>query len=189
MFEALFLHYFSMVYAQGSADMKSDWIALDSKLREVTQAQSALEAQAAVIAQRQQTIDEQGEKAIATLKARQAKGKAMIADERAKLRRIQSNERFAKYLDNACWTINRFGKGTAKGFGRWISWAIDEVNWQSGRFSVLIAVALVHWLVFFPLLGAWGLRIALSDRCLEIRLCQAALRWAIMSNAENHRSK
>mgnify|MGYP003513884721 FL=1 len=186
MFEALFLHYFSMVYAQASADMKSDWIALDSKLREVTQAQSALEVQAVTIAQRQQAIDVGREKAIATLKAREAKGEAMIRDERAKLRRIQNNERFAKWLDNTCWALERWGKGTAKGVGRWIHWMLAEIEWQSGRTQTIAIVIAGHWLILFPLMGAWGLRVALSDRCLQIEPCRGVLRWAITSNVQDN---
>jgi hypothetical protein len=174
----LFQAYLDRHLAQARLTLQSEWIANAQRIEVLAQKQQKLEVQAKAIASRSGDLS----KSEANLKRRIAKAKANI-------RRIQDNERFAKWLDNACWTINRFGKGTAKGFGRWISWAIEEVNWQSGRFSVLIAVALVHWLVFFPLLGAWGLRIALSDRCLEIRLCQSALRWAIMSNAENHRSK
>lgn len=187
MFEALFLHYFSMTDAQASADMKSDWIALDSKLREVTQAQSALEAQAVTIAQRQQAIDVGREKAIATLKAREAKCEAMIQDERTKLRRIQNNERFAKWLDNSCWALERWGKGTAKGIGRWIHWMLAEIEWQSGRTQTIAIVIAGHWLILFPLMGAWGLRVALSDRCLQVQPCRAALRWAITSNEQDNR--
>jgi hypothetical protein len=158
-----------------------DAIAHAAQLTELEQKQAALEVQAVTIAQRQQAIDVGREKAIATLKAREAKGEAMIQDERAKLRRIQNNERFAKWLDNTCWALERWGKGTAKGVGRWIRWMLDEIEWQSGKTQVLVIVIAGHWLILFPLFGAIGLRVALSDRCLQIEPCRAVLRWAIDS--------
>jgi hypothetical protein len=164
-----------------------DAIAHAAQLAELEQKQTALEAQAFTIAQRQKQIDVGREKAIATLKAREAKGEAMIQDERTKLRRIQNNERFAKWLDNSCWALERWGKGMAKGLGRCIHWALDEIEWQSGRTQTIAIVIAGHWLILFPIMGAWGLQVALSDRCLQVEPCRAVLRWAITSNEQDNR--
>jgi hypothetical protein len=166
MFEALFRHYFSMVYAQASADMKSDWIALDSKLRQVTQAQAALESQAHVISQRQKLIDTQHEKALAVLAGREAKGKAQIKRKLAKVRRIQKNERFAKWLDNSCW-----------GLQRWCETVIHKVNWWSGDIKVLFAVLGVSLFIVAPVCTTLSLKLLLSDRCIQTQQCRSIALW------------
>ncbi|MGL5060311.1 MAG: hypothetical protein ACRC62_10030 [Microcoleus sp.] len=162
-----------MVHAQAAAEMKADWIALDKKLREVERAQTSLEAQAIAVAKRQQAIATWKQKAIATLQQRQLKGKADLDNERANLRRIQDNERFARGLDNTSWAIERWCKSVVRG----VRGGLEEAEWRcSGTKTLVVAIA-IHWLVLFPGVGILGLRFVLSDQCLESKECREVLRW------------
>lgn len=156
--------------------LQRDSIANAQRIEELARKQQKLEAEAKAIASHSGTLD----KREADLKTRVQKAKADI-------RRIQNNERFSRLLDNTCWAVTRIGKGSAKGVGRWIHWVLAEIEWQSGKTLTVAIVIAGHWLILFPLMGAWGLRVALSDRCLQVEPCRAALRWAITSNEQDNR--
>jgi seryl-tRNA synthetase len=153
-----------------------DSIANAQRIEDLAQKQQKLEAEAKAIASRSGALDK-----------RESELKEQVQKAKADIRRIKNNERFAKWLDNSCWALERWGKGTAKGVGRWIRWMLDEVEWQSGKTQTIAIVIAGHWLILFPLFGAMGLRVALSDRCLQIEPCRAVLRWAI--NSEQARPK
>lgn len=155
--------------------MKSEWIALDSKLREVERAQTALESQTIAVAQSQKAIADWKKKAIASLKERESKGKLLLEAERTKLRRIQGNERFAKWLDNSSWAMERFGKSFVTG----VRGGLEEVEWRCGNTRFVVIAIAIHWLVLFPVLGAIGLRMVLSDRCLQVAVCREVLKWGV----------
>jgi hypothetical protein len=102
---------------------------------------------------RQQKTLEAKAKAIAKT---QAECDRKNKEHREKVRRI-NNDKFERWLDNASWAVRTFWVDT-----RAMRWLI-----------------LVHWLVLFPIVAILGLRVVVSDRCIESTPCRSVVSWIV----------
>jgi hypothetical protein len=120
-------------------DLKDDWIRQSNQLKQVEKVQKSLEAKAKAL--------EKTQKAIA------AKAKA----DKEKARRV-NNERFARWLDNAAWSVRVFCTNS----------------------KVLLWIVAVHWFLLFPVVVGLSVRGVLSsDRCFKSETCRVVVRWVI----------
>jgi hypothetical protein len=116
-------------------DLKSDWIQQSKQLKQVEIAQKSLEAKAKALVKTQKGIA--------------AKAKA----DKEKARRV-NNERFARWLDNAAWSVRVFCTNS----------------------KVLLWVVAVHWFLLFPVVAGLSIRGVLSDRCFKSDPCRLVVR-------------
>jgi hypothetical protein len=151
----LFQAYLDRHLAQARLTLQSEWIANAQRIEALAQKQQKLEVQAKAISSRSGDLSQSE----ANLKRRIARAKANI-------RRIQDNERFAKWLDNASWALQRCCETV-----------VHKVNWWSGDIKVLFAVVGVSLFVVTPVSTTLSLRLLLSDRCIRNQQCRAVAIW------------
>jgi hypothetical protein len=104
------------------------------------------------IARQQKALEAKAKTIAKTQEENDCKNRAHLE----KVRRL-NNDRFVRWLDNASWTVQTF--------------------WSDTR--AIRRVILLHWLVFFPLVGALGIRTALSDRCFHSAACRSVVGWIV----------
>jgi uncharacterized membrane protein YjjP (DUF1212 family) len=131
--------------------LQSEWIAQAKRIEDLSNAQRKLEDQAQAIASRSGKLDK-----------RETDLKKRISKAKANIRRIQNNERFAKWLDNTVWALQA---------------VVFKVSWWSGDIKILIAVVALSLFVITPICTILSLRLLLSDRCFQIIQCRAVAVW------------